>query len=181
MLDPADEVRLQPLHRTVEPELGQLLDERFEQADRLQPGEVGAEAEVRATGPERDVRIGLARDVQLVRAVKDAFIPVGRGVPEQDLLAGRDRLTTDLRVSSEGAGEVRHRSHPAQELLDRHRDALRLGAQQLQLFRVLQERDDAAGDEIAGGLAAGVVQQHEEQVQVDLRELLPVDLRRQQR
>ena len=60
----------------------------------LQLGEVGAEAEVRAAAAEGDVRVvrRRARDVEAERVGEHLLVEVGRHVPDDDLVAGPDRL-----------------------------------------------------------------------------------------
>ena len=65
-----------------------------------------------------------------------------------------------LDVASCGAAEVKHRRGPAQELLDRCRDALGLGLQQGELVGVVDQRPHGVGDGVPRGLVAG---HHDEQ------------------
>ena len=75
------------------------------------------------------------------------------------------------------AAEVHDRGDVAQHLLDRRSEQGPVGPEPLPLVGVVEEGDHRPGDEIAGGLVAGHRQQQEEEVEFELRELVPVDLR----
>ena len=55
--------------------------------DELAPGEVGAEAEVRARAAEADVGVRVAADVEALGVVEHARVAVGGAVEQDDLVA----------------------------------------------------------------------------------------------
>lgn len=57
---------------------------------------MGAAAEVWSSAPERDVRVGGARDVESVGVVEHCLGSVRGVVEEHDLVAGTDRMPGDL-------------------------------------------------------------------------------------
>ena len=61
----------------------------------LEPGDVRAEAEVGAEA-ERDVRVRVAVEVDLVRVGEHGLVPVGRRVDERDAVAFGDRRAGEL-------------------------------------------------------------------------------------
>ena len=68
----------------------------LEQHPQLQPGQVGAEAVVDALA-EAQVRVGLTGDVEVVGVVEHRGVAVGRALPDQHLLPGRDRRSRRAR------------------------------------------------------------------------------------
>ena len=90
-------------------------------------------------------------------------------------------LAADLGVLGGHACERHHRRGEAQQLLDgdgQDREVAAAGAPEL--VGMLEQREHAGGDEVAGGLGAGVLQQHEEHVDLHLVEPVAVDLGVQQ-
>ena len=66
--------------------------------------------------------------------------------------------------------------HEAQHLLDRAGQERAVGAQRRELVGVREQRQHAARDEVARRVAAGVDEQQEEQVELEVGEPLAVDL-----
>ena len=77
------------------------------------PGEVGAEAEVRAAAAERQVLVGRAADVETSGPRTRSASRLAAGVVDDDLVALPDRLAGDLGVAGRGAAEVVDRAHPS--------------------------------------------------------------------
>ena len=107
---------------------------------------------------------------------KDLLVAVRRRVEDDDLVALADLLAAELGVARRGAAEVHDRRHPAQHLLDRGRQQRQVGEQARALLGVLDQRQHAAGDQVARGLVAGHGEQQEERVELHLGEPLAVDL-----
>src|SRR5215204_5809836 len=84
---------------------GVALHELGEHGAQLEAGEGGAEAEV-GSGPEGKVGVGLAGDVEGERVGEHLFVAVGRGVVDDDLVAGRDLCAAELDVFGGGAAKV---------------------------------------------------------------------------
>ena len=72
----------------------------LEEHRHLEPGEVRAEAEVRAAAAERRVHVALAREVEPVRIGERLGIAVGRREPHDDALALRGSRTPRSSVSA---------------------------------------------------------------------------------
>ena len=90
MLDAVDELGLEALHVPGLADVGHAVEQVLEHDPDLHAGQVGAEAEVGAAAAEGDVGVGVAPDVEGVGVVEDALVAVGRGVEEDDLVAGGD-------------------------------------------------------------------------------------------
>ena len=71
--------------------------------------------------PKREVRVRVAADVELHRAVEDELVAVGRALPDEHLVARRDGVAAELGGRGRGAPLRRRRRRPAQHLLDRGR------------------------------------------------------------
>ncbi len=67
-------------------DVGEAAQQLFEHHADLAAGEVGAEAEVRATGAEPEVLVRRAQNVEAEGVVERALVPVGRVVEHHDLL-----------------------------------------------------------------------------------------------
>ena len=90
-------IRLMPLKKfdcrrsgsPVSSKLGDPPDHLLEHDLDLEPGEVGAGAEVRAAGAEGHLRVRVAADVERVRVVEDLLVEVARDVPGGELVVLR--------------------------------------------------------------------------------------------
>src|SRR5437764_14727118 len=91
-----------------------------EERGRLEPGEVGAEAEVRPDA-ERELRVRLPAEIEPVGVGEDGLVAVRRGVVEDDLVAGAHLPAFELDAAGRGAAEIQHGGDTAQERLDRER------------------------------------------------------------
>ena len=87
MLDAVDEVRAQAVGLGRGPDVGEVAEELAEHHRDLAPGQVGAEAEVRARGAEADVGVGVAQHVEALGVLEHVLVAVGRVVEEDDLVA----------------------------------------------------------------------------------------------
>src|SRR5436190_16943607 len=130
-LDAVEEVRAQPLDRPRELDLANPRNELLERDLDLEPGQVGAEAEVDAAGAEGHVQVRVAADVEAVGVVEDLLVAVPGGEPGGDLVALADRLAAEREIACRGPPEVVHGSRPAQDLLARRPVKARIGAQAL--------------------------------------------------
>ena len=131
---------------------------------------------MRSARAERDVVVRVPGDVEAVGIVERALVAVGRRVHEHHPLAGGDLPAVDLGVGGRPARELHDGADPAQQLLDRGRHQCRVGAQPFELLGVFEQHDGAGGDQVAGRLAPRVLQEHEEEVDLQLRERLALDL-----
>ena len=136
-----------------EREIGDAIEHPVEQHAQFQPGEVGAEAEVRAD-PEREVVVGLAVGLERLRIVEVLLVEVGRLIHQQHLVAGVQLLAAELEVPGDRAVHVLDGRDPAQHLLDGQPDAAAIGHQPIPVLAVDQQLLDAAGDDVAGRLVA---------------------------
>ena len=86
------------------------------------------------------------------------------------------RTPSQFGVALRGPAHVDDRAHPPQQLLDRRRQpGVEVLREPRQLRRVVEERVEASGDEVAGRVATGVDEQQEEEAEVDELELVAVD------
>src|SRR5436309_897031 len=176
-LDAVDERRLEHVGRPRDVDVGQAVQQLVEHHLDLAPGEVRAQAEVRAARPEAEVVVRRARGVETVGIAPERLVAVRRVVPEDDLVAGADRLPAELRVVRRRAPEVDHRRGPAHDLLDRgRRDALEVGHPPRALGGEVGERPHAVADRVARRLVAGDHEEDEERPELLAGEALPVDL-----
>ena len=83
--------------------LVQRCGQRAEQQPQLEAGQVGPDAEVGAL-PERQVRVGVAADVEAERVVEHRLVAVGRRVGQHDPVAGPHRLVADVVVAARPGG-----------------------------------------------------------------------------
>ena len=125
---------------------------------------------------ERQVRIGVALDVEAIRVGEDPLVAVGGRVDHHHLVALRDPLAGDAGRPSGRTPKLDGGRRVTQHLLDRARQQRQVGHELLPLIVVLGEQRDAGGDESARGLVAGDHQQLEEAIQVAVAEALSVDL-----
>lgn len=180
-LDAVDEVARQVV-RLTHREVGQAHEQLPEQGRELHARQVAAQAEVRTTATEADVRVGGAGDVEALRVVERRLVLVARPVEQRHLVAGPDLLAADLGVDARGAPERHHRTGPAHELLGGRADApLEVVEQQRLLLGVLLQREDGVRRGLVRGVVARYAQQHEERRDLLLGELLAVDLRLDER
>ena len=98
-------------------------EDLVDQLDELQPGQRRTQAEVRSAAAERHVgRRRRPTGVEAQRIIEHRLVEVGRGVPHDDLVAGRDLGAGELGVGRGGPPEVQDRRRVADDLLGR-RDA----------------------------------------------------------
>ena len=157
-------------------EIGIAAQQHLEEDASLEPGQLGSDARMLAAA-ERDVRVGMSSDVEVLGVgAEDLLVAVGGAVEHDDRVARVNELPADLDVGGRGPRHVRHRSGPAQHLLDRCRDQRGVVDKLPALVRVVDEGQRAERDQVAGGLIARHQQQEGEIQQVVVGELLAVDL-----
>ena len=78
-----------------QPQIVQVLEQRLEHRAHFEPGEVGAEAEVRP-GSEGEMRVRGPVDAQLVGCLEHRLVAVRRLVEQQQAVAGLDLLAAEL-------------------------------------------------------------------------------------
>ena len=96
-LDAVDEPTLQVVRLARDAQRRHPFADRVEHHRQFPSGQVGAEAEVRAAGPETDLRrVRLAGDVERVGVLEDPLVAVGGLVEHDDLVARFEGLSTRL-------------------------------------------------------------------------------------
>ena len=85
----------------------------------LQPREMRAQAEVRTARSVSQVVVRRPGHVEALRIVERRVVVVGGAVPDDDAVAGGERLTRELGVVRDVAAHVHHRTRVADDLLDR--------------------------------------------------------------
>ena len=149
----------------------------MKQLPQFGPGQVGAQAEVRAAATETEVRVGRAGDVELSGAVEHRLVAVGRAVEQRHLLAGLDLRAGQFGVDGRMPGEVQHRSGPPDELLCGRPDPrVEIVHQPSALAWIVGERLERVGGGLLGGVVACGGEQHHERADLDVGELVAVDL-----
>ena len=131
----------------------------------LGAGQHGAQAVVRSAAAERDMRVGLAADVERERRVEDLLVAIRRTQHRHHPLALGDVLTVHFDVDLGAAGPVRHRRRPAQHLLDGAGSHGFVVAVPLDLFGIRDERLQPDGQRVLGGIAAGKREHEEEELE----------------
>ena len=127
-------------------------DERLLERDAdFEAGQVGTEAEVDAM-TEREVRVGITAQLERVRVRETAGVPVGGSLPDHDLLARPDHVTTELARGGRRPPFGRRRCRPAEDLLDGPVDRDPPGPEQVELRGPLHEGEHRTGDGVAGRL-----------------------------
>ena len=157
-------------------QVGQAGQQALDHDPELQAGQLVAQAEVGAEA-EGHVRVRAAGDVEGVGVVEDRLVAVGRGVEQEQLLAGPDGGAAELDVAGGRPGHVLDRATPSAASPRRRRaSGGRVGGQAGQLVGMGQQLLHAAADDVAGGLVAA---DEDEQGLVDERvvvERVAVDL-----
>ena len=108
---------------------------------------------------EREVRVGIAPDVEGLRVGELRRVAVGRAHQQQDPVAGLDRLIGNRHVLARDSHRPLQRAVVAQALLDAGLHVRRLVAQQAELLGQPQERRQRVADQVLGRLVAGVDEQ----------------------
>src|SRR5262245_7702044 len=126
MLDAAVGDGVEALDRSRDLEGFEARQEKPEDGFDLDARDERAHAEVLAE-TEREMRVRLAVDAELEGRVEDGLVSIRGREVERDLFAGADRRATDLAVLRRRAREVADRADPAQDLLDRVGEKVRVG------------------------------------------------------
>ena len=136
-----------------------------------------SEAQVGSTRAERDVRIGIASDVEHIGVGEHVLVAIGRAVEHHDTVTLLDLLTADLHVVHHRALEVRHRTREAQHLLDGGaQQTVDIVHQALALFGMFEEQLHTSGQQVARGVATRVHEQQEEPLELGVGEAITIDL-----
>jgi hypothetical protein len=136
--------------------------EEFAECDPpLQPGDRGAEAEVRALS-ECQMSGRVAAYVEAVRVRPARLVPVGGSEQQQYPRAFRHRGAVDRDVLGERACHQRGRTVEAQHLFDRRRNQARIGEQCRALIRVAVQPVHGIAEQLGRRLVAGDQQQEAE-------------------
>src|SRR5688500_14960905 len=98
-------------------ETAQAAQERVESDLAFHPGERRSDAEMRAV-PKSEVWVGMALNVKPIRLDKLRRVAIGRAEHAHDLLAGLDRLATDVEIEHRDAYHELKGRLVAQRLLD---------------------------------------------------------------
>src|SRR5713101_5983591 len=97
-LDAGDGVRSQPLDRSRELDIAHSAGDFIEHYAHFESRQIGAQAKMLAVA-EGHVVIGRARDVEALRIVELGRIAIRREVPQNDAIAGADRLVSNRRIA----------------------------------------------------------------------------------
>ena len=81
----------------------------------------------------------------------------------------------ELDVLGRGPAELDHRARPAQDLFDGALDPTRVVAKRRPRVGVLDQREEAAGRGVAGGLVSGDHEQEEVREQLEVRDRRTVE------
>src|SRR5690606_17295625 len=129
--------------------------EQFVERDAaLQPGQVGAQTEVQPLA-EGEMRAALTVDVEGVRVVVAARIPVGGPEQQEHRAAGRHRGAVALEVARHPPGDVRAGRLEPQRLLDDPAEQRPVLVDVAPLVGVFGQDLGQPADQPAGGLVAG--------------------------
>ena len=107
-------------------------------------------------GAEREVRVGAAADVEGVGIGEGAAVAVGASRKDHALLARGQVIPADLHMAAGAAQHDADGRHQAEHLFDRARHEVEIVSQPGQLFGVLDEQQQAAGNQARSGDVAGV-------------------------
>src|SRR5579864_996424 len=99
--------------------------------------------------PERDVRVRIAADVELERALEDFFVAISRGIEQAHRLTGANLLPANLGVRACGPRELDDRGRPADDLLDRGIDQRRIAPELLPFVGILDKSLQPASSRVA--------------------------------
>jgi hypothetical protein len=174
VLDAVEPARAQPLGCADRRQIRHLIGDRPEDQIDGHLRQVGADTVVRTGAAEADVRIRIPQDVEPERIVEHLLVEVRGTVGHHHPLTLLDGHPRQFDILDGRALERRDRRGPPDDLVGG-----RVGAfafVELPLLRVLGERDHAVGDGVAGGLVAGNRQQHHEETELVIGELVPVDV-----
>jgi hypothetical protein len=129
-------------------------DELLKRNRHLESRDVGSGAEVRA---EAEGKMAVRPAVQNadLRVGKLTVVAIGGGKGERDDVAAGDRLSVQLDVAGSVARLQRDRRRAAEELLDRARDQVWLGAKVVEIRRVDCEMVQGRGQRRRGRLVPG--------------------------
>ena len=141
----------------------------------LEPRQMGAETEMSPL-PEPEMRVAGAGHGELRGIGEFAFVPIGGGKIEHDLVAGLHRMTGDFRVRERGAPHLHHRRHPADHLFDGIGNELRRTAQMFERVGLQAKLFETAGDQKPRGLVARGTQHHEIGVEFPVGQQFAIDL-----
>ena len=124
---------------------------------------------------ERQMLVGEPADVEGERVVEDLLVPIARRVGEIDGFALGDGHTSHRGVLGSGAHELLDRCGPPDHLLDRGPHEFGLAPKSFEFTGVLDERPQAAGDGVLGGVVPGAGHDHVVRRGVDVGQGLAVD------
>ena len=134
-----------------------------------------AEAVVRTAEAERHVLVGRAGDVEAVRVGKHALVAIGRGKPQDDLVARLDLLAVQLDVLGRRTAEVVDGGGVPDDLFGGRAGERGVGAESRNLVAVLKQRSNAVRHRVSRRLVAGGDQQQEEEFEFVLGERVAIE------
>src|SRR5262249_60197672 len=116
-LDPVEEVRAEAVGRACGLEPVEVRDHLLEPDSHLEPGEVRAQAEVRAAEAEGEVPVRRARHIETIWVREPSLVEVARRIPDDHIVPRADRLSVRLDLPCGGAAEVVHRVGDPEDLV----------------------------------------------------------------
>ena len=147
-------------------------EELLESDPDLETREPGAEADVPA-GAEGQVGVRVPADVESVGLREGVRVAVRRDVPEGGLVAPAHRSAVKVEIPGEGAPEVHGHRGPAEDLLGgrlEQRPVAMGFAEGVVGGRMIEQRQEAVGNGVAGGLVARHDEQQEEVLELQFGE-----------
>src|SRR5207253_7165019 len=133
----------------------------------FEAGEAGTKAEVFAP-TERELRVGIAGDVETKGIVEHVFVEVGAGVVEHYAVTFTNGLAPQFDIARCGAAEVVDGRHPPQHLFDRSRDLRGIVREQFPRVRIFDQRQQRAREQRSRGLVGGDRDLYEQARELDL-------------
>src|SRR6266851_6570823 len=120
MLDAGEKVRAEALDLTGQLDLFGPLEQRLQHQAEFEPCEM-CTCTIMFALAEGQMLVGRPPDIESIWIRKDRLIAIAGGKPQDHAIALKNRLAAELRVLHRDARKMRHRTRPAENLLDRRR------------------------------------------------------------
>ena len=116
---------------------------------------------MRASTSERHVRVGISAEVKREWVGESTLVVISGDVPHHDLVAGRDRDPSQLRVADRCPSEMDLGASPSKDLFCRGAHQVGFFSQPVQLIGKLCQGQGSVAQAVAGGLVPRDNQQKE--------------------